>query len=83
MRFFLFAGGLSFHGYIFHRFRNIVCRKLVDNVFCTVNHKFRNPCQFSNLYSITFVCAALYNLAQKDDVVTFFLDRNTVIIDTV
>ena len=72
MRFFLFLPEACPSTDIFFTVSVISFGKLVDNVFCTVNHKFRNPCQFSNLYSITFVCAALYNLAKKDDVVSFF-----------
>ncbi len=51
-------------------------------LFGTVNHRIRNTCKFGNLNSITFICAAFYDLAQKYDIVTFFLDRNTVIVDT-
>lgn len=60
---FLLCSRCTFHGNIFYRFCDIVCRKLINNFLCTVNDHIRQTGKFCHLDTITFICPAFDNLS--------------------
>ena len=71
------------YGNALHFFCNVVVGKLLDDFLCAVDDHIRNTCQFGYLDTVASVSTTLYDLAQKYNVVTFFFDRDTVIVDVV
>ena len=54
---------------------NIRCHQLFYDLFGAVNDRIRHSCKLCDLDTITLVRSTLY------DIITFFLDRNTIVID--
>ena len=66
-----------------HLFGDIVITQLFHDLLGPVDHHFRHPCQLCHLDTVTFIGTAFYNLTKEYDIVSLFLDRNTVIIHIV
>ena len=45
------------------------------------NDRIRHTGQFGNLNAVTFICAAFYDFSEKYNIVPFFFDCDTLIID--
>ena len=65
---------------IFYRFTDIVCDQLFHDLFCALDHGIRNPGKLRDLDTVTLIRAALYDLAQKYDIIAIFFYRDTIIM---
>ena len=74
---------LLIHSDALHFFQNIIVRKLSCNLFCPVNDHIRNTCQFGYLDTVASVSTTLYDLAQEYNVISFFLNSDTIVGDII
>ena len=60
---------------------NISICQFFSKLLCAVDDKVRYTCQLGYLNSIAFIGTAADDFAEKDDIISVFLDGNTVITD--